>query len=132
MAEEQPILTIAIPTFNRSRYLRELLETVVPQVVAEADVELLVSDNASGDETAAVVEAARPALGERMRVVRQTENIGSDANFVFCFTEARGRYVWIVGDDDILVQAEAGRPGAVAGVGGHVRAREGEVSCASS
>ena len=132
MAEPQPLLTIAIPTFSRSRYLRDLLEAVVPQVAANADVDLLVSDNASEDDTAEVIEPYRALLGRRLRMVRQPRNIGSDANFVFCFEEARGRYVWICGDDDILVPAHAGASGAIDSLLQHIRAREFDLVYATS
>ena len=124
MAELRPLLTIAVPTFNRSHYLRDLLDSVAPQVAANADVELLVSDNASEDDTAAVIERCRGRLGEQMRVVRQPENIGSDANFVFCFEQARGRYVWICGDDDVLAPEHNGVASAVDRLLGHVRASD--------
>ncbi len=102
-----PLLTIAVPTYNRAAYLREFLAELAPQLRAladPADVEILVSDNASTDDTPAVLDAFRD-IG--IQVTRQPENIGSDRNFVFLFRQARGRYFWLCGDDDIL------RPGAV-------------------
>jgi len=117
MPEKQPLLTIAVPTYQRAEYLREFLAELLPQLEGVDDVELLISDNCSPDETPAVVQAAVDA-GAQLRSVRQTENIGSDANFVFCFREARGRYFWLCGDDDIL------RPGAIASVMGHLREAE--------
>ena len=44
-----PILTIAIPTYNRKKYLKECLDHVIPQV--GEDIELIVCDNASEDGT---------------------------------------------------------------------------------
>ena len=49
--EERPLLTIAIPTYNRSAFLSELLDCLLPQLLAEPRVELLISDNASPDDT---------------------------------------------------------------------------------
>ncbi|AFL89554.1 glycosyl transferase [Terriglobus roseus DSM 18391] len=104
---ERPLLTIAIPTYNRSRYLREFLEALLPQIESANDVELLISDNASPDDTAEMLAEVLP-VGGRFRVVRQAENIGSDANFCFCYRQATGKYFWLCGDDDIL------RPGTMA------------------
>ncbi len=106
-----PLLTIAVPTYNRAAYLREFLEVLAPQLIAlershPGQVELVCSDNGSSDETSTVLDEAQ-RLGVKMRRVRQPENIGSDRNFVACFREARGSYFWLCGDDDIL------RPGAV-------------------
>jgi len=74
----------------------------MPQLAGESRVELLVSDNASPDETPAVLEEYR-RLGLLVRSIRNETNIGPDANFEQCFAEALGKYVWIVGDDDVVL-----------------------------
>ncbi len=101
-----PLLSITIPTFNRAPYLRELLEGLLPDLRDEPRVELLLSDNASTDGTPAIAEAAA-RRGLPLRHLRNPENIGSDSNFLQCLREARGKYVWVLGDDDLLT------PGAV-------------------
>lgn len=97
----KPLLTIAIPTYNRARYLEELLSSLFDQLIAEPRVELIVSDNASPDETPELVEEFRKR-GLQLRYIRNETNIGSDANFLQCFEQALGKYVWLFGDDDIL------------------------------
>lgn len=99
---DKPLLTIAIPTYNRSRYLRELLSALHDQVVGESRVELIVSDNASPDDTPCVVGEFQER-GLPVRYLRNVENIGADGNFLQCFEEARGKYFWLFGDDDILL-----------------------------
>ena len=98
----RPLLTIAIPTYKRAPFLKELLTALLGQLEREPRVELIISDNASPDETPHVV-ASFVNLGLRVRYLRNDINIGPDANFKQCFEEARGKYVWIVGDDDIVV-----------------------------
>lgn len=102
MPLEQPLLTIAIPTYNRSTYLSQLLTVLALQVKNEPQVELIISDNASPDDTPALIETFRRD-GLECRYIRNETNIGSDANFLQCFEEARGKYVWLFGDDDVLV-----------------------------
>ena len=108
MPEARPLLSICIPTFNRSRFLQELLASLVPQLTQDplrkAHAELLVSDNASTDDTAGIVPAMHPAV----RYVCNPSNVGADANFLQCLSLARGKYVWILGDDDLVM------PGAIA------------------
>ncbi len=96
-----PLLSITIPTFNRAPFLAELLETLLPQLRDEPRAELLLSDNASTDETSALV-AGFQTRGLRLRYLRNGENLGSDANFLQCLFQARGKYVWVLGDDDLL------------------------------
>ncbi len=106
----RPLLTIAIPTFGRARQLEALLAILAPQVAGKPEVEIFVADNASADETPAVLLAAQAqfdATGGRLRTYRHSTNTGSDANFAFCFSEAAGTFFWMCGDDDLIV------PGAV-------------------
>jgi glycosyltransferase involved in cell wall biosynthesis len=101
MKTDRPLLTIAIPTFNRVRFLRELLSVLFDQLIAQPRVELIVSDNASSDETPILLQEFQDR-GLQIRYIRNKTNIGADANFLQCFELARGKYVWIVGDDDII------------------------------
>ena len=98
------LLTIAVPTFNRSGYLAinlAQLERETRSLDAGA-VEILVCDNCSSDDTPAIVAAARQR-GLEFEYYRHDSNIGSDANIAFCFNQARGEHVLILGDDDLLV-----------------------------
>lgn len=97
----KPLLTIAIPTYNRARFLRELLSVLFDQLIAEPRVELIVSDNASSDETPAVVCESQKR-GLQIRYIRNDTNLGADGNILQCFEQARGKYVWIFGDDDVV------------------------------
>ncbi len=100
----RPLLTIAIPTFNRASYLRLSLQRLVAEArgVAPDLVDVLVCDNASADETAQAVHEAQ-GLGLAVHYHRWSDNIGSDANIAEAFNLARGRYVLLLGDDDLLV-----------------------------
>src|ERR1700733_4834649 len=102
MPPERPLLTIAIPTYNRHDCLAQLLEVLGPQLSNESRVELVISDNASSDDTPGVVAAFR-AKGFTLRYTRNETNMGADVNFLRCYEMARGEYVWIFGDDDIIV-----------------------------
>jgi abequosyltransferase len=102
MHPERPLLTIAIPTYRRSECLALLLDNLAPQLNDESQVEVIISDNASDDETPEIVRSFQQR-GTRITYYRNDTNIGSDANFVRCYEYARGEYVWIFGDDDVIV-----------------------------
>ena len=91
-------LSICIPTYNRVRYLKELLPSILDQA-DEGVVEVVVSDNASTDDTA---EYLRTINHPCFSWWTNEENIGGDRNFLKCVAEARGEYVWLFGDDDIM------------------------------
>ena len=113
----QPLLTVAIPTYNRSADLATLLSALLPQLAGLPQVELLISDNASSDKTEAMVRGLI-ASGAPIRYYRQPENIGSDRNFVDCFERAKGVFFWLCGDDDVIC------PGALDKLLPHLQAGE--------
>ncbi len=98
----KPLLSICVPTYNRAHLLKIMLQAALPQVKELSDlVELCISDNASPDNTAEVVEQARK-LGP-LNYARNASNLGGTFNFVSVATRlARGEYVWLIGDDDLL------------------------------
>ena len=99
----QPILTIAVPTYNRSGLLELCLSQLVPQVrLHPGEVELLVSDNCSADGTKEVVEAYL-AAGAPLRYLRNETNLGPDFNFARCFAVAQGKFLLLLSDDDVLL-----------------------------
>jgi glycosyltransferase involved in cell wall biosynthesis len=94
---EGPLVTIAIPTFNRASWLGECIGAALAQ--SYQNFEVLVSDNASTDETPVVLgQISDP----RLRVVRQEENIGLIRNWNACLAEATGDYIVFVSDDDLV------------------------------
>jgi abequosyltransferase len=98
----KPLLTLAIPTYNRAACLRELLSVLAGQLQNEPRVELMISDNASPDDTPAVIQEFVDR-GLPIRYIRNPNNIGPDANFLQCFEQARGKYVWLFSDDDLII-----------------------------
>ncbi|MDC1127857.1 glycosyltransferase family 2 protein [Gammaproteobacteria bacterium] len=101
--QAQPLLTIAIPTYSRASYLKETLDQLRLEILSHHldDIEIIVSDNASPDNTHRVVsDASKPEF--EICYLKNLNNIGSDANIARCFNEAKGHYVLILGDDDLF------------------------------
>lgn len=95
------VLTVAIPTFNRLPYLKESLPEIANQCEQFPDIEVLVINNHSTDRTELFVGDLM-RYHSRLRYIRNEMNIGADANFIRCVEEAKGKYVWLFGDDEIL------------------------------
>lgn len=100
----RPLLSICIPTYNREAYLRECLASLQLDGVRDR-VEVVVSDNASTDQTLRVLEGFRDVLP--IRWIVQENNLGADRNFDAVIAEARGEYCWLLGSDDAVM------PGAI-------------------
>lgn len=92
-----PTISVGIPVYNAERYLAEALASLVAQ--SHTDMEIVVCDNASTDETPAIIEHfARE--DSRIRPYRNRKNRGLVANFTRVFELSRGRYFrWHAYDD---------------------------------
>jgi glycosyltransferase involved in cell wall biosynthesis len=95
-----PLVSIIIPTFDRPHYLQEAIDAALAQT--HANVEVLVFDNGTLDETLAVgEEAAR--RDPRVRFRRNERNLGMSGNFNALGAAARGEFLVAIGDDDRLL-----------------------------
>lgn len=100
-------LSFCIGTYNRGAFIGETLDNIISQATYEC--EIVVSDNASTDNTEQVVADCSRRFN-RLRYLRQETNQGIDRNYNHAVEQARGEYCWLMPDDDLL------RPGAVARV----------------
>ena len=91
------LLSICIPTYNRAKLLRETLDHL--REVCSEDVEIVISDNCSGDDTQDVIRSFAPRFAH-FRAMRQTENRGGIANFAAVMSAASGKYLYPLCDDD--------------------------------
>ena len=103
MENKQPLLSICIPTFNRACFLEGSLKCFEEQLhdVDGSEIELYVSDNCSEDYTPQVVQSAIQR-GLPITYNRNEQNLGADRNFLHCMQKASGKYIWLLGDDDLL------------------------------
>jgi glucosyl-dolichyl phosphate glucuronosyltransferase len=92
--------TVAVITYNRSRFLKETLVDLVRQDYPAGHWEILVIDNNSTDDTAAVV-AAFASQNPAPRHVIETEQ-GLDHGRNRAIEEARGELLVLI-DDDVLM-----------------------------
>jgi glycosyltransferase involved in cell wall biosynthesis len=93
-----PLVSIAIPTYNRAdSYLPQALESALNQTYP--NLEVIVSDNCSTDRTKAFVTGI---ADPRLRYFRHDSNIGATGNFNFCAEQAKGKYILLLHDDDMI------------------------------
>lgn len=98
-------LTISIPTWNRLPYLQENVDQLLQEIakLPQAHIEILVSDNASTDGTQAYCESLAKTYSF-FSYIRNATNLGANKNFQQAVQEAKGDYVWLLGDDDLIVE----------------------------
>jgi len=92
-----PLITVAICTRNRAGFLKQAVDSLLPQITG--DIELLIVDNASTDETPAIA-AQLAALNPCVSVCREPE-LGLSAARNTALAKARGQYVVFLDDDAV-------------------------------
>jgi hypothetical protein len=100
-----PLITVAIPHYNHRRYLEVVVDSIVQQDFD--DLEIVVSDDASPDDSNSVIPDALRRSGRVFRYYAQSSNLGYDGNVRFCLRASLGRYVLLLGNDDALVAPHA-------------------------
>lgn len=92
-----PRVTIGVPVYNGAATLEFALRSLMAQTYR--DIEILISDNGSTDETPQIL-ARLAAEDPRIRVVRQPTNLGANGNYSYVAREARGEFLkWASASD---------------------------------
>ena len=105
-----PLLSLCFPTYSRAALLDGALRAALAQITPplQEQVEVVILDNASPDDTPAVVARAQADFPHvALRHLRRPTNIGPDANFCDAPNQAAGEFLYLLSDDDLLL------PGAV-------------------
>jgi len=94
---DAPLVSVVIPTYNDSRYLRGAIASVLGQTYK--NLELIIADDGSTDNTKAIVHSFSD---ERIRYFYQ-ENRGSASARNFGLEHCRGKYVALLDADDLFL-----------------------------
>lgn len=100
----EPLLSICVPTFNRASYLKECLDSIICQFDDKEvfeKTEIVISDNASQDNTEALVEEYQKKF-DNIRYFKNKENLGFDRNVDIVLTKGLGNFCWTLADDEKL------------------------------
>jgi hypothetical protein len=92
------LVSLIVPTRERATYLRECLRTAT--AIDDANIEIVVSDNASEDDTKAVVASL---ADPRLLYLNTGRRLSMRQNFEFALQGSRGDYVIFIGDDDAFL-----------------------------
>ncbi len=98
-----PLLSICVTTYNRAEWLRHSLRRILDMTRPYRDViEIVVCDNTSTDHTPDVVREFEGE--ENFRSYRNPANVGMLGNLGVTARHAKGRFVWVFGDDDLMIE----------------------------
>lgn len=101
--QNKVILSICIPTYNRDKYLDNCLFSILCSNFSNNEsFEICISDNNSNDSTNSIV---KKYINQLPIVYSKNEhNIGMASNFLKVVSIARGEFIWMIGDDDLVVK----------------------------
>lgn len=98
------LLTIGIPTFNGAGTITDAIESSLDSIVfsQSENVEILVVDNCSTDDTCQIVLRLVESHPGIVRLIKNEQNIGLDQNIDKVIENSQGQYVKLLGDDDFV------------------------------
>ena len=101
---DKPLLTIAIPTYNRAKFLELSIKQLKKDasLIDDNTIEVMIYDDCSTDNTDDVVREAI-IKGMKINHIKNKKNLGLDGNVAKCINEAKGKYMVVLGDDDLFI-----------------------------
>ena len=100
------LISVCIPHYNRSKYLLKVLESISNQ--DHDEIETIISDDCSTDDSSKVIPEYIAALAGRCKVrfryIRQSKNLGYDGNLRASMAAAQGEFLFVLGNDDALAE----------------------------
>lgn len=109
MLQAQSLLSICIPTYNRPNELTETLRILGEQFDAlsfgdQVLIDIIVSDNNSPSTQIATIFNTWAECRPNAVLHIQQSNVGPTLNFEYCYQYSRGKFIFILSDDDHLTQ----------------------------
>lgn len=97
------LFSICIPTFNRPEHLINCLNSIFisSQNVKNFDFEVCVSDNGSNHNIQEIIKQYEGRINLKFR--KNEKNLGFAINAIQTVSMARGKFAWIIGNDDLLL-----------------------------
>jgi len=98
----RPLITVLITTYNRANLLQYAIQSVLNQTLK--NIEIIILDDASFDNTKSVVATY---ADKRIIYLRQKENVGFTQNFKTGIKKAKGTYIFLLSDDDMILRSDS-------------------------
>ncbi|WP_292858780.1 glycosyltransferase [Nostoc sp. LPT] len=99
LLQGKPLVSICIPTYNGKDFIAEAINSVLSQTYR--NIEIIVSDDNSNDQTIEIVNSLKN-ISEILFFVIKHERYGLANNWNFCISQAKGKYVKFLFQDDLL------------------------------
>jgi glycosyltransferase involved in cell wall biosynthesis len=98
----RPLLSVIIPSYNRPQHLAALLDSILEQSFDDWEVVIGEDHAPARDQVRVIAEDYSKRTGGRITCHLNEETLGYDRNFRRLIELARGRFVFVMGDDDLV------------------------------
>jgi predicted O-linked N-acetylglucosamine transferase (SPINDLY family) len=95
----KPLVSICIPTYNGERFIREAIDSILSQTYP--NLEIIISDDNSNDKTVEIAKSFQESSNCVFSILKH-EQYGLSQNWNFCISQANGKYIKFVFQDDLL------------------------------
>ncbi len=96
------LLSICIPNFNRSDWLENCLNSIkIAKKKTKLKFEICISDNNSEENVLSIVNKYKRHI--KINFKKNKKNYGMGKNIISAVSMARGEFVWVIGNDDLLL-----------------------------
>jgi glycosyltransferase involved in cell wall biosynthesis len=103
MNQSTPLLSICIPAYNRPKWFKRALESIIFGNVSSAqDVEIIISDDSLVDECRRISEETLVNWKGSWKYVFNQPRLGMASNWNHSIQLASGEYILVLHDDDFL------------------------------
>ena len=96
-------VSICIPSYNRPKELRRLLESIDTKRISEVQIVICEDKAPKRLEVRNVVEVFKKHSDYVIKYIENPENLGHGKNLRECITQANGKYIIFMGDDDMFI-----------------------------
>lgn len=95
-------VSVSVTTYNQEKYIKQTLDSILMQQT-DFDYEILINDDASSDQSTAIIEKYKQTYPDKIKPIYQTENQytqGKEVHYTFNYTRAQGKYIAYCDGDD--------------------------------
>lgn len=97
---KQPLISVALISYNQAKFIREAIESVLMQRCAGFNLEIVCGDDSSTDDTFAILEEYRSRYPHMVRTFSNESNLGVNGNWAKTIQSCKGEFIAILEGDD--------------------------------
>lgn len=99
LSRQMPLVSVCIPTYNGKQFLEAALASAIAQTYSH--IEIIVSDDNSTDKTVEIAKVFQQKYPDKIKILNH-DQYGLVQNWNFCISQAQGKYIKFLFQDDLL------------------------------